>query len=72
MVMNWKKLYNILLPLIVAAMASFFGYEKVQEYRSSQPAVTVNVEAPKDNGLAELRRKVDANRASIIKWHGEL
>jgi len=64
-----KKVYNILLPLVVAAMASVFGYEKVQEYRASEvkAEVTVNVAAPKDNG--ELKRMVEENRKSIEKWH---
>jgi len=62
-----KKIYNILLPLVVAAMASVFGYEKVQEYRASSTPVTVNIEAQKDNG--ELKRMVEENRKSIEKWH---
>lgn len=62
-----KKAYNILLPLVVAAMASVFGYEKVQEYRSS--GVTVNIETSKGNG--ELKRMVEKNRRSIAKWHNE-
>ena len=66
-----KKVYNILLPLVVAAMASVFGYEKVQQYRASttevKSEVTVNVETSKSNG--ELKRMVEENRKSIEKWH---
>ena len=70
--MNWKKLYNIILPLIVAAFASMFGYEKVQEYRASQPTPVTNeitFNAPSNSGLDELKRQVEQNRKDIAKAH---
>ena len=75
--MSWKKLYSVLLPIIATALAGQFGYTKVQEYRaqSAPTEVTVNVETG-DNDLRSkvdaLSREVEANRKSIVGWHGEL
>ena len=80
--MNWKKLYNILLPLVATALAGMFGYDKVEEYRASQPAPDVDVSvtfanAPtNDDHDQALRSKIDALStrlnaltSRVNRWH---
>lgn len=68
--MNWKKLSGLILPVVVTALAGTFGYEKVQEYRSSQgAAVTVNVETGNNGELETIRRELRLLQAEVKKWH---
>ena len=69
--MNWKKLYNIILPLLAAGLASYLGLDKGGYINQPTPVTNeITFNAPSNNGEIEtIKRKLEALQADVDKWH---